>query len=239
MKLDTLFFSAHPDDVELSCSGTILKLIKEGKKVGVVDLTRGELSTRGNPEIRAKETKEASEILSLSVRENLRLEDGYFEINDKSVKSVIKVIRKYQPKTIFSNAIRDRHPDHGRGAELLKKAVFLSGLTKIELKDDHGKELTSWRPAQHFHYIQNDYIEPDFVIDISEHWEDRMKSVYAYASQFFNSNSREPETHISSERFIKFIEARAREMGNKIGVEFGEGFTSDRVIGLSQLRDLI
>lgn len=238
MKLDVLFVAAHPDDVELAASGTVLSLVKQGKKVGIVDLTRGEMGTRGTPEIRKRESIQATSILGVSVRHNLDLGDGYFQNDKESQLKLISVIRAYQPEVLISNAIRDRHPDHGKGSKLATDSFFLSGLTKIETIFK-GEQQDAWRPKKHFHYIQNDYIEPDFVVDVSPFWEKRMDSIYAFSSQFYNPNSTEPSTHISSKRFIDFIEARGREMGNKIGVEFAEGFTVEGTIGVSDVTNLL
>lgn len=239
MKLDALFFAAHPDDVELACSGTILSLTKKGKKVGVIDLTQGELGTRGSVEIRAEEAQRASEILGLSVRGNLKLRDGFFDLSEETLEQVIAVIREFEPDILVSNAISDRHPDHGRAAALLDRAFFMSGLSKVLTQDETGADLKPWRAKHHYHYIQNDYIEPDFVVDVTEYWEERMQSVYAYSSQFYDPKSDEEQTFISSKRFIEFVEARARELGNKIGVEFGEGFVSTKKLGVRDITRFI
>ncbi len=234
MKLDVLCIAAHPDDVELACSGTVLSLVKKGKKVGIIDLTRGELGTRGTAELRAEESKASASVLGLSARENLDLGDGIFINSFDNQLKLVQMIRKYQPDLILSNAVQDRHPDHGKSAKMATDSIFLSGLRKITTKHE-GLEQEAWRPKNHYHYIQNDYIEPDFVVDISQYWEERMKSVYAFKSQFFDPTSKEPETHISSKRFTDFLEARAREMGNKIGVNFAEGFTVERTIGIEDI----
>ena len=185
MKLDILAFAAHPDDIELACSGTLIKHIKNGSKVGIIDLTEGELGSRGSKELRYQEATAASKIIGNIVRENLNLGDGFFEINTDSLLRVIEMIRKYQPEIILCNAIKDRHPDHGRGSELVKRAAFLSGLVKIKTEIDN-KSQEKWRPKQVFHYIQDEYIEPDFVIDITKEMETKMKSIQAYSSQFYN-----------------------------------------------------
>ena len=203
MKLDILAFAAHPDDIELACSGTLIKHIKNGSKVGIIDLTEGELGSRGSRELRYEEAANATKIIGNIVRENLNLGDGFFEVEEKSMMKVIEMIRKYQPDIILCNAISDRHPDHGRGCELVKRAAFLSGLLKIETSID-GKSQEKWRPKQVFHYIQDEYIEPDFVIDISDEMEGKMKSILAYSSQFFNPESKEPQTPISSQEFMDF-----------------------------------
>jgi len=241
MKLDILAFAAHPDDVELSCSGTLISEIAKGKKVGVIDLTRGEMGTRGTVETRFQEAQLASEIMGLSVRENLGLEDGFF-VNDRTTQlKVIEMIRKYQPDVVLSNAITDRHPDHGKGADLLRDSLFLSGLRKIETVYN-GVSQEAWRPAHHYHYIQDRYVEPDFIVDITEGWEKKKEAILAYNTQFSatgNNDSKEPQTHISTPHFFKFLEARSREFGHRIGVDFGEGFTVERNVGVKSILDLI
>ena len=234
MNLDILVFASHPDDAELSCSGTIAKHIDQGRSVGVIDLTQGEMGTRGTPEIRAQETKASSAILNLNLRENLYMKDGFFQNGKEEQFSLIRAIRKYKPKIVLANAIRDRHPDHGKGAELAKSAVFLSGLRKVETELD-GQLQEPYRPAHLFHYIQNDFIEPDFIVDISAHWQKKIDSIKAFRSQFFDAENDEPNTFISDPGFLKFIEARAQVFGHRIGVEYGEGFTSDRSIGVNDL----
>ncbi|MHA8108190.1 bacillithiol biosynthesis deacetylase BshB1 [Aquirufa sp. A-Brett2-W8] len=219
MKLDILVMAAHPDDAELSCSGTILKHIAAGKKVGIVDFTRGELGTRGTPEIRLQESADATKILGLHARENLGIRDGFFRNDEKTQLKLIEIIRKYQPDIVLANALVDRHPDHGKGAQLAIDACFLSGLRQIKTGD-----LSAWRPAQVYHYIQDRYLEPDFVVDISAHWDQKEAAIRAFKSQFFDPNSTEPTSYISSPDFLNFIQARAMEMGHKIGVKFGEGF---------------
>lgn len=233
MKLDILAFGAHPDDIELAASGTILKHQKLGKSIGVVDLTHGELGTRGSAELRLKEAALAADILGLSVRKNLGLKDGFFEVEQAQLIEVVKAIRSYQPNVVFANAIRDRHPDHGRGAELVSRACFLSGLVKIDTNQE------PWRPKAVYHYIQDRAIQPDVVIDISQHWERKMKSILAYSSQFYNPASDEPSSPISSKEFIQFLEGRAREFGRMIGVEYGEGFTTERPIGVNDITTLV
>jgi bacillithiol biosynthesis deacetylase BshB1 len=219
MKLDILVMSAHPDDAELSCSGTILKHIAAGKKVGIVDFTRGELGTRGTPEIRLQESADATKILGLHARENLGIRDGFFRNDEETQLKLIEVVRKYQPDIVLANALEDRHPDHGKGAQLAIDACFLSGLRQIKTGD-----LPAWRPTQVYHYIQDRYLEPDFVIDISSHWDQKEAAIRAFKSQFFDPNSTEPASYISSPDFLLFIQARAMEMGHKIGVKYGEGF---------------
>jgi bacillithiol biosynthesis deacetylase BshB1 len=238
MKLDILAFAAHPDDIELACSGTLIKHIKNGSKVGIIDLTEGELGSRVSRELRYEEAANATKIIGNIVRENLNLGDGFFEVEEKSMMKVIEMIRKYQPDIILCNAISDRHPDHGRGSELVKRAAFLSGLLKIETSID-GKSQEKWRPKQVFHYIQDEYIEPDFVIDISDEMEGKMKSILAYSSQFFNPESKEPQTPISSQEFMDFLDGRARQFGRTIGAKHGEGFTSSNPVSVKSLNDIL
>jgi bacillithiol biosynthesis deacetylase BshB1 len=237
MKLDILAFAAHPDDIELSAGGTILKAVKEGRKVGIVDLTKGELGSRGSSVIRGDEAAAAAEILGLSIRENLGLTDGFFEINQDSQLEVVRMIRKYQPEIVLANAVSDRHPDHGKGAELVHKSAFLSGLIKIKTEVD-GEEQAAWRPKRVFHYIQDHYIEPDFVVNITDEFEDKLKSIMAYSSQFFNPVGDGVKTPISGEDFVKFIEGRARQMGREAGFEMGEGFTVSNPLGVESLFDV-
>ena len=225
MKLDILVMAAHPDDAELSCAGTILKHIAAGKKVGIVDFTRGELGTRGTPEIRLQESADATKILGLHARENLGIRDGFFRNDEETQLKLIEVIRKYQPDIVLANALEDRHPDHGKGAQLAIDACFLSGLRQIKTGD-----LPAWRPAQVYHYIQDRYLEPDFVVDISAHWDQKEAAIRAFKSQFFDPNSAEPASYISSPDFLNFIQARAMEMGHKIGVKYGEGFQSQKTL---------
>lgn len=225
MKLDILVMAAHPDDAELSCSGTILKHIAAGKKVGIVDFTRGELGTRGTPEIRLQESADATKILGLHARENLGIRDGFFRNDEETQLKLIEVIRKYQPEVVLANALEDRHPDHGKGAQLAIDACFLSGLRQIKTGD-----LPAWRPTQLYHYIQDRYLEPDFVVDISAHWDQKESAIRAFKSQFFDPSSTEPASYISSPDFLHFIQARAMEMGHKIGVKYGEGFQSQKTL---------
>ena len=225
MKLDILVMAAHPDDAELSCAGTILKHIAAGKKVGIVDFTRGELGTRGTPEIRLQESADATKILGLQARENLGIRDGFFRNDEETQLKLIEVIRKYQPDIVLANALEDRHPDHGKGAQLAIDACFLSGLRQIKTGD-----LPAWRPAQVYHYIQDRYLEPDFVVDISTQWDQKEAAIRAFKSQFFDPNSAEPASYISSPDFLHFIQARAMEMGHKIGVKYGEGFQSQKML---------
>ena len=230
MKLDILAFAAHPDDAELSCSGTLLQHIAMGKKVGIIDLTRGELGTRGSAELREQEAANSSKIMGIHVRENLRMADGFFEDNKEHQLTIIEMIRKYQPDLVLANAINDRHIDHGRGAELVHKASFLAGLSKIETGD-----LKAWRPKRVLHYIQDYFMQPDVVVDITPWFEKKKECIMAFSSQFYNPKSKEPETPISSASFFQFLEARSREMGRLIGVEFGEGFVSKTPLNLKDL----
>jgi bacillithiol biosynthesis deacetylase BshB1 len=237
IKLDILAFGAHPDDTELGCGGTLIKHVKSGKKVGVVDLTEGQLGSRGSIAQRYKEAEKAMKITGLSIRENLGMEDGWFRNDVESQHKIIEMIRKYQPEIVLANAISDRHPDHGRAASLVAEACFYSGLVKIETVYN-GKKQEAWRPKALYHYIQDYHIEPDFVIDVSAHWDQKIEAIMAFSSQFFNPNSKEKETPISSKSFLDFLGARARNIGRPIGAEYGEGFTSTRYLGVEDLFDL-
>lgn len=238
MKLDILAFGAHPDDVELGCAGTILKEISLGKKVGVVDLTRGELGTRGSAEIRDREADAAGKILGLSVRENLSFRDSFFVNDEKHQLEIIKMIRKYQPEIVLCNAIDDRHIDHEKGSKLVSDACFLSGLRKIETSID-GIAQTAWRPKVVYHYIQWKNIEPDFVVDITGFTEKKIEAILAYRSQFYDANSKEPESPITSKNFLESLNYRAQDLGRLIGTEYGEGFTAERYLAVNSLGDLI
>ena len=200
-KLDVLAFGVHPDDVELGCSGTILACVADGKKVGIVDLTRGELGTRGSAEIRREEASAASKVLLATVRENLEMADGFFQNDEKHQRRVIEVIRKYRPEIILCNAIEDRHPDHGRSAQLVEDAAFLSGLRKIETSIG-GEAQEAWRPKYVFHYLQDRFLQPDFIFDVSDFFDKKLESILCYKTQFFNPNHNEPETYISSQAFF-------------------------------------
>jgi bacillithiol biosynthesis deacetylase BshB1 len=237
-KLDILVMAVHPDDAELGCSGTIAKQISLGYKVGIVDFTRGELGTRGSAEIRDQEAEASSKVLGLTIRENLRFRDGFFKNDEEHQIKVAEVIRRYQPDVVLANAIEDRHPDHGRASSLAVDACFLSGLRRIVTFESDGTPQKEWRPKQLFHYIQDRYIEPDFVIDITDFWDLKEKSIRAFKSQFFDPKSNDPSSYISSPEFLDFVEARSREMGHKIGVKYGEGFTSDRMLGVHSVFDL-
>ena len=238
MKLDILAFGAHPDDVELGCGATIAKEVSLGKKVGIVDLTRGELGTRGSADLRDIEAANAAQILGVSVRENVQFADGFFINNKEHQLEIIKMIRKYQPDIVLCNAINDRHIDHPKGSKLVSDACFLSGLLKIET-EFNGVIQEKWRPKQVYHYIQWKNIEPDFVIDVSGFIDKKIDSVKAYSSQFFDPSSKEPETPITSKNFIDSIEYRANDLGRLIGVEYAEGFTSERYVAVENLDKLI
>jgi bacillithiol biosynthesis deacetylase BshB1 len=222
MFLDILAFGAHPDDVELSCAGTILKNISQGKKVGIIDLTRGELGTRGTPAIRAREAKFAAKILGVQFRENLKMPDGFFEVNKKNILKVIQKIRQYRPKVVLAPAISDRHPDHGRAAQLVAEACFLSGLIKITSPLRVGRD--AWRPSAVYHYIQYRKHKADFVVDITDFMDKKMEAIKAYSSQFYNPSSNEPETLISRPEFFNYILQREEEYGKTIGVKYAEGY---------------
>jgi bacillithiol biosynthesis deacetylase BshB1 len=237
MKLDILAFGAHPDDVELGCSGTILKEVSLGKKVGIVDITRGELGTRGSAEIRDQEASDAAKILGVSVRENLNMRDGFFVNDEKHQLEIIKMIRKYQPEIVLCNAIDDRHIDHGKGSKLVSDACFLSGLMKIETVLD-GEIQKPWRPKVVYHYIQWKNIEPDFVVDITGFTDKKIESILAYRSQFYDPNSKEPESPISSKNFLESLNYRSRDLGRLTGVEHAEGFTVERYLAVNSLGDL-
>ena len=238
MKLDILAFGAHPDDVELGCGATIAKEVSLGKKVGIVDLTRGELGTRGSAELRIIEAKHAAEIMGVSVRENLGFCDGFFTNDKKHQLEIIKMIRKYQPEIVLCNAIDDRHIDHGKGSKLVSDACFLSGLIKIETELE-GKQQEKWRPKQVYHYIQWKNIEPDFVLDVTGFIDKKTAAVLAYSSQFYDPKSTEPESPITSKSFMESMNYRARDLGRLIGVEYAEGFTSERYVAAENLSKLI
>jgi len=234
MKLDILAFAAHPDDVELAASATLMKHIALGKKVGIVDLTQGELGSRGTIETRYQEAAESSIIMGIQYRTNLKMKDGFFEISEENKRAIVIEIRRCKPEIVLANAIQDRHPDHGRAAQLLSEAFFLAGLVKYETTLDGNKQ-EHFRPKNVYHYIQDRYIKPDFVVDVSEFADRKIEAIKAFKTQFFDPNSSEPQTPISSKDFFQFIEARMREFGRTIGVEFGEGFTSERQIGVDDL----
>ena len=237
MKLDILAFGAHPDDVELGCGGTLAKEIANGKRVGIIDLTKGELGTRGTEFTRKEEAENAAKILGVQVRENLGFADGFF-VNDKTHQlEIIKTLRKYQPEIVLCNAIDDRHIDHGKGSKLVSDACFLSGLVKIETVLN-GKNQDKWRPKQVYHYIQWKPIEPDFVVDISNFIEVKMDSVMAYKTQFYDPNNTESETPITSKNFLDSIKYRASDLGRLINSDYAEGFTAERYVAVESLFNL-
>ena len=238
MKLDILAFGAHPDDVELGCGGTIAKEVALGKKVGIVDLTRGELGTRGSVATRNQESAIAAKILGVSVRENLDMRDGFFVNDENHQLQIIKMIRKYQPEIVICNAIDDRHIDHGKGSKLVSDACFLSGLMKIETEFD-GKQQKAWRPKLVYHYMQWKNLQPDFVVDITGYNEKRVAAVLAYSSQFYDPNSNEPETPIATKNFLESLNYRAQDLGRLIGTDYAEGFTVERYLAVNRLGDLI
>ncbi|MDT0650864.1 bacillithiol biosynthesis deacetylase BshB1 [Autumnicola edwardsiae] len=238
MKLDILAIGSHPDDVELSCSGTIAKEVDRGKKVGILDLTRGELGTRGTAETRDKEAADAAKILGVKMRHNLEFSDGFFVNNTSHQLEIIKILRKYRPEIVLCNAVEDRHIDHGKGAKLVSDACFLSGLRKIETFHEKVKQ-EAWRPKHVFHYIQWKNLEPDFVVDISGYMDTKVAAVRAYKSQFFDSESKEPQTPISSSNFLDSITYRARDLGRLINTEHAEGFMVERNVAVDSVFDLI
>ncbi|SMG47273.1 bacillithiol biosynthesis deacetylase BshB1 [Arenibacter troitsensis] len=240
MKLDILVFGAHPDDAELGAGATIAKEVANGKKVGIVDLTRGELGTRGSAEIRDKEAAAAANILGVAVRENLEFADGFFTNDRQHQLEVIKMIRKYRPETVLCNAIEDRHIDHAKGSKLVSDACFLSGLIKIDTKiDGEDQWQEAWRPKLVHHYIQWKNLEPDFVVDVSEYIDVKVQAIMAYSSQFYDPKSKEPETPISSKNFIDSVVYRSRDLGRMIGIGYGEGFTTERFVAVKSLDSLI
>jgi len=238
MKLDILVLASHPDDAELGCGGTIIRHIQAGKKVGVVDFTRGELGTRGNVQTRQQEAAASSAIMGLAVRENLNLPDGFFQNSKDHQLAVVRAIRKYEPDIVLANAVFDRHPDHGRGSDLAFEACFLAGLSRIDTFDEEEIKQEAWRPRAVYHYIQSQFITPHFIVDISEQWDKKIEAVKAFKTQFYDPSSREPVTYISNPGFLKMLEARAIELGHAIGVRYGEGFTSRRWIGVKSLADI-
>ena len=237
-KLDILAFGAHPDDIELGCGGTIIKEIDSGKSVGIIDLTRGELGTRGTPELRDKESASAAEVMGVKIRENLGFKDGFFQNDEEHQIQVIKIIRKYKPKIVLCNAKDDRHIDHPKGADLVSDACFLSGLEKVKTKLD-GKTQQSWRPSNVYHYIQWKISSPDFIVNISGFENIKMDAIKCYSSQFYNPNSKESETLISKKNFLDTIFNRSLDLGRLIGVDHAEGFISNKIVGAESINDLI
>ena len=233
MKLDILAFGAHPDDVELGCSGTIINHLKNGLKIGIIDLSRGELGTRGTMETRNQETTQSTKVLGVQLRENMDFKDGLFENNEENKIALIKKIREYRPEIVLTNAPNDRHPDHGRSSELTIEACFLSGLEKIETNQK------VWRPKYIYHYIQFINILPDFVVDITEEMDKKLESVLCYKTQFYNPESKESETIISSEDFLESIKYRAKDLGRQSDCKYAEGFISNQTLKVNSLKDLI
>ncbi len=238
MKVDILAFGVHPDDLELGCGGTLIAALAEGKKVAVVDLTRGELGTRGSAEIRTQEALNAAKVLGVDMRENLDMRDGFFQHDEENIRKIIVSIRKYQPTVVLCSAPEDRHPDHGRSSKLIADAAFLSGLRRIETEYE-GKVQDSWRPANVFHYIQDRYLKPDFVYDISPYFEQKLKAVLCYTTQFNTTDNSEPATYISNPDFIDVIKARALMFGKRIGVTFAEGYITQKMIGITSFDHII
>ncbi len=234
MKVDILGISVHPDDIELSASGTVLKHVDQGYTVGIIDLTQGELGTRGTAEIRLQEAANSAKILGLTFRENLGLKDGFFEINESTIFPIVRSIRQYQPSIVIANALKDRHPDHGRAAELVRRAIFIAGLLKVETKQN-GVIQPKWRPKTVFHYIQDNLLHPDLVVDITPFAEKKMQSIRAFKSQFYDPNSKEPESPISSKEFLEYVQASDKIFGRYIGVKYAEGFNVRRPIGVNDL----
>lgn len=236
--IDLLAFGAHPDDVELSCSGTLISHIEAGGTAGIVDLTKGELGTRGTIVTREKEAEDAARLMGVSFRLNLELADGFFRSDEESLLKVVRVLRRYRPKVVLANAIKDRHPDHGRGASLVTEACFLAGLRKVETEYE-GKMQEVWRPQVVYHYVQDYYVAPQLVVDISHVFEKKMAAIQAFSSQFYTGkDDKEPATPISSKGFMEFIRARAIEWGRPIGAQYGEAYTIERVIGTKNLLTL-
>lgn len=238
MKLDILAFGAHPDDVELGCGATVAKEVALGKKVGIVDLTRGELGTRGSADLRDKEAARAAEILGVVLRENLGFRDGFFTNDETHQMEVVKILRKYRPDIVLCNAITDRHIDHGKGSQLVSDACFLSGLRRIETEHE-GRRQEHWRPGRVYHYIQWENLTPDFVVDVTGFIQKKIDAVMAYSSQFYDPSSKEPESPISSKNFMESVEYRAKDLGRLINKEVGEGFNAERFPGVDHLGQLI
>jgi bacillithiol biosynthesis deacetylase BshB1 len=237
MKLDILAIAVHPDDVELGCAGTLMMEKQHGKKTGVLDLTQGELGTRGTPGLRKVEAARAAEIMELDVRENAGMADGFFKNDEENQRKIIHYIRKYQPEIVLANALDDRHPDHGRAGHLISDACFLSGLRKVETMDENGQPQEHWRPKYIFHIIQDRYYNPSFVYDISPVFERKIESIRAYSSQFFSTDyeSGEPQTYISTPEFLNSIIGRHAMLGKMIGVPYAEGFITEKMIGVNDL----
>lgn len=237
MKVDILAIGVHPDDIELGCGGTIAHHLKLGKSIALVDLTQGELGSRGSGGLRLQEAEKAKDYFGIEHRENLSMADGFFQHNKENLTKIVEVVRKYQPEIVLANAHSDRHPDHGRAAKLTSDACFLAGLIKVETTRD-GKTQEKWRPKAVYHYIQDHNLEPDFVVDISDSIEEKMGAIMCFSSQFYDPKSAEPKTPISGQDFLEFIKAKAASYGRQIGAKYGEGFTVDRHIGVNNLFDL-
>ncbi len=238
MKVDILAIGVHPDDVELGCSGTLLKHIDMGRSVGIVDLTQGELGTRGNAEIRLREANDSAKLMGAVARENLGMADGFFQHSKENILKISRMIRKYKPKIVLANAIMDRHPDHGRASKLISDACFYSGLVRISQSNDDGSDLAPWRPNVVYHYIQDRNLKPDFVIDVTDYMDKKIECILTFKSQFYDPSSTETETPISGKDFIEFNKAKNRAYGREIGADYGEGFTIERNIGVNNLFDL-
>ncbi|MCH2231964.1 MAG: bacillithiol biosynthesis deacetylase BshB1 [Crocinitomicaceae bacterium] len=236
-KLDILVFSAHPDDAELACSGTIMKHIDAGLKVGIVDLTQGELGSRGTIETRYSEAEQASKLMGIHARVNLKMADGFFEINEENKKLIAEQIRRYQPNIVLANAFTDRHPDHGRAGKLVSEACFLSGLRMVET-EWKGEKQVAHRPKAVYHYIQDYYIQPDFVVDVTDYTERKIEVIKAFKTQFFDPESKEPQTPISGEDFFDFVKSRMMNFGRPVGAKYAEGYTVERFPGVNNLMDL-
>ena len=238
MKLDILVIMAHPDDAELSCSGTIISSVKMGLKVGMIDLTKGELGTRGNETIRIKEANDSAKLMQVEFRDNLNLKDSLFKISNKNKLKIVQKIRQYRPNIVITNSIKDRHPDHEKASNLVNEACFISGLRKFKsMQDDVYQE--SWRPEITLFSIQDSYVEPDFIIDVSKYFKDKLKTISCFKSQFYDSKSIEPKSYISSKHFMKFIESRSIEFGHAIGVDHGEGFKSSKKIRINNIYNIL
>lgn len=239
MKLDILAIAAHPDDVELSCAGTLMVHARQGLKTGIIDLTRGELGTRGTPEGRILEAQEACKVMGVDVRENLGLADGFFQNTREDQLKVVAAIRKFRPEIVLANAIDDRHPDHGRAAQLIRDSAFLAGLRKIETFDENGQPQQAWRPKQVYHFIQDRYSAPDFVVDISGVIDQKLEAIKCFKTQFLAEKDHEPQTYISSPEFFDSVVYRAKMLGKMVGVAYAEGYTSAKMLGVKSLMDLI
>ncbi|MFM7681998.1 MAG: bacillithiol biosynthesis deacetylase BshB1 [Bacteroidota bacterium] len=237
MKLDILAFAAHPDDAEIAAAGTLLKYIREGKSAGIIDLTEGELGTRGTVQTRYEEAETSAKLLGLSARENLRIKDGFFEHTEENKRLIIQQIRRFQPEIVLANSILDRHPDHARAAKLVADSCYLAGLRKIETVWE-GNPQEAFRPRLVLHYIQDYYIQPNFVVDVSEFMDKKIEVIKAYKTQFYNPESIEPSTPISGEEFFDFLKGRMMSIGRPAGMKYAEGFTIDRIFGVKDLYDL-